>query len=72
VPNWKNRPFRATAVLPGRAAKQPREDAPERILQPRREEQVPVEASFPLVEASRGFERFAAGSKFGKIVLVTA
>ena len=33
--------------------------------------QVPVEATFPLSEAAAGFERFAAGGKLGKIVLVS-
>lgn len=31
---------------------------------------VPVEATFPLSEAGAGFDRFAEGGKFGKIVLV--
>jgi NADPH:quinone reductase-like Zn-dependent oxidoreductase len=33
---------------------------------------VPVEATFPLERADEAYERFAAGGKFGKIVLVTA
>lgn len=45
MPNWKNRSFRPTGVLPGRGNRSPQDDAPERILQPRREDQVPVEAS---------------------------
>ncbi|MBB2893133.1 magnesium transporter [Flexivirga oryzae] len=46
MPSWKNRPFRPTAVLPGRSPRQqPLHDAPERLLQPRREDDVPVEAS---------------------------
>jgi NADPH:quinone reductase-like Zn-dependent oxidoreductase len=32
---------------------------------------VPVEATYPLEEAPAAYERFAAGAKFGKIVLVT-
>jgi NADPH:quinone reductase-like Zn-dependent oxidoreductase len=32
---------------------------------------VPVEATFPLERADEAYERFAAGGKFGKIVLVT-
>ena len=32
---------------------------------------VPVEATFPLEETQAAYERFAAGGKFGKIVLVT-
>jgi NADPH:quinone reductase-like Zn-dependent oxidoreductase len=31
---------------------------------------VPVEATFPLERADEAYERFAAGGKFGKIVLV--
>jgi len=33
---------------------------------------VPVAATFPLADASAAYERFAAGGKFGKIVLVTS
>lgn len=33
--------------------------------------QVPVEATFPMAEAAAAYERFAAGGKLGKIVLVT-
>jgi NADPH:quinone reductase-like Zn-dependent oxidoreductase len=33
---------------------------------------VPVAATFPLSEATAAYERFAAGGKFGKIVLVNA
>jgi len=32
---------------------------------------VPVEATFPLVDVGAAYERFAAGNKLGKIVLVT-
>jgi len=32
---------------------------------------VPVEATFPLAEAQQAYERFAAGGKFGKVVIVT-
>ncbi len=32
---------------------------------------VPVEAAFPLEQATEAYERFAAGGKFGKIVIVT-
>jgi NADPH:quinone reductase-like Zn-dependent oxidoreductase len=32
---------------------------------------VPVEATFPMAEASAAYERFAAGGKLGKVVLVT-
>jgi NADPH2:quinone reductase len=32
---------------------------------------VPVAATYPLVEAAKAYERFAAGGKLGKIVLVT-
>ena len=32
---------------------------------------VPVEATFPLSEAGAGFDRFAEGGKFGKIVLLS-
>jgi len=32
---------------------------------------VPIAARFPLDEAAAAYERFAAGSKFGKIVLLT-
>ena len=32
---------------------------------------VPVEATFPLSEAAAGFERFAAGGKLGKVVLLS-
>lgn len=32
---------------------------------------VPVAASFPLAEATSAYERFAAGGKFGKVVLVS-
>jgi NADPH:quinone reductase-like Zn-dependent oxidoreductase len=31
---------------------------------------VPVAATYPLAEAAQAYERFAAGGKFGKIVLV--
>ena len=31
---------------------------------------VPIAATFPLAEAAGAYERFAAGGKFGKIVLV--
>jgi NADPH:quinone reductase-like Zn-dependent oxidoreductase len=31
---------------------------------------VPISDTFPLAEAAAAYERFAAGSKFGKIVLV--
>ena len=31
---------------------------------------VPVAATFPLAEAASAYERFAAGAKLGKIVLV--
>ncbi|HET9059806.1 MAG TPA: zinc-binding dehydrogenase, partial [Acidimicrobiales bacterium] len=31
---------------------------------------VPVAATYPFTEAQAAYERFAAGSKFGKIVLV--
>jgi len=33
---------------------------------------VPVEATLPMVDAEAGYERFAAGGKLGKIVLVTS
>ena len=33
--------------------------------------QVPVEATFPMADAAAAYERFAAGGKLGKIVLVT-
>jgi NADPH:quinone reductase-like Zn-dependent oxidoreductase len=36
----------------------------------RGEVSVPVADQFPMAEAAAGYERFAAGSKFGKIVLV--
>jgi NADPH2:quinone reductase len=32
---------------------------------------VPIAATFPLARAAEGYERFAAGGKFGKIVLTT-
>jgi NADPH:quinone reductase len=32
---------------------------------------VPVEATFPMAEAAAAYERFAAGGKLGKVVLVT-
>ena len=32
--------------------------------------QVPVEETFPLDRAQEAYERFAAGGKFGKIVIV--
>ena len=32
---------------------------------------VPVAATFPLGEAAAAYQRFAAGAKFGKIVIVT-
>jgi NADPH:quinone reductase-like Zn-dependent oxidoreductase len=32
--------------------------------------QVPVAARFPLAEAPAAYERFAAGGKLGKVVLV--
>ena len=32
---------------------------------------VPVAATFPMAEAAAAYERFAAGGKLGKIVLVT-
>ena len=32
---------------------------------------VPVEATFPMAEAAAAYERFAAGGKLGKIVLVS-
>jgi NADPH2:quinone reductase len=33
--------------------------------------QVPVESTFPLAEAAAAYERFAAGGKLGKVVLVS-
>jgi NADPH2:quinone reductase len=33
--------------------------------------QVPVAAAFPMAEAAAGYERFRAGGKFGKVVLVS-
>jgi NADPH:quinone reductase-like Zn-dependent oxidoreductase len=33
---------------------------------------VPVEATFPMDRAADAYERFAAGGKFGKIVLVSS
>ena len=33
---------------------------------------MPIAASFPLPDASQAYDRFAAGSKLGKIVLVDA
>lgn len=46
MPNWRNRAFRATASLPAPNTASARDDAPERILQPRRVgEEVPVEES---------------------------
>jgi NADPH2:quinone reductase len=33
--------------------------------------EVPIHESFPLIEAADAYDHFAAGSKFGKIVLVT-
>ncbi|HZQ82425.1 MAG TPA: zinc-binding dehydrogenase, partial [Gaiellaceae bacterium] len=30
---------------------------------------VPVEATFPLTQAQEAYERFAAGGKFGKLVI---
>ena len=32
---------------------------------------VPLAATFPLSDATAAYQRFAAGSKLGKIVLVT-
>jgi NADPH:quinone reductase len=32
--------------------------------------QVPVHGTFPLAEAQAAYEHFAAGAKFGKVVLV--
>ena len=32
---------------------------------------VPIAETFPLSEAAAAYERFAAGGKFGKIVLLT-
>ncbi len=32
---------------------------------------VPIAATFPMSDASSAYDRFAAGSKFGKVVLVT-
>jgi NADPH:quinone reductase len=32
---------------------------------------IPVAATFPLEEAQEAYDRFAAGSKLGKLVLVT-
>ena len=32
---------------------------------------VPVERTFPLAEAQEAYDAFAAGGKFGKLVLVT-
>jgi NADPH:quinone reductase-like Zn-dependent oxidoreductase len=31
---------------------------------------VPIESTFPLADAAAAYERFAAGGKLGKIVLV--
>ncbi|GGB25849.1 magnesium transport protein CorA [Flexivirga endophytica] len=46
MPSWRNRAFRTAAALPARGGASSRDDAPERILQPRRaEEEVPVEQS---------------------------
>ena len=36
----------------------------------RGELQVPVEETFPLEQAEEAYDRFAAGGKFGKIVIV--
>jgi NADPH:quinone reductase len=33
---------------------------------------VPIAASFPMPDASQAYERFAAGAKLGKVVLVNA
>jgi NADPH:quinone reductase len=30
---------------------------------------VPIAATFPLAEVTQAYERFAAGGKFGKVVL---
>ncbi|WP_425483528.1 magnesium and cobalt transport protein CorA [Flexivirga aerilata] len=44
MPSWRNRAFLPTSVLPSRS-RPAEEDAPERALQPRRDDEVPVEES---------------------------